>query len=160
MKAKDDLFWLAQARHYATKSKDPSTKVGCLLVRPDGTLASAGFNGFPRGIHDTDERLNDRDTKLRLTLHAEINALHFAVENVHGFTAYCTFAPCVNCALSLIQRGIIRVVYPVVLNSRWAESQAEAEALFREAGMQVSPIDLDGLLPQAEDNIPIYSESG
>lgn len=137
----DDHFWMAQAVHYATKSKDPSTKVGCVIVRPNGTMASAGRNGFPRGIADLPERLNDRDTKIELTLHAEINALHFALEDVTGATAYCTFAPCINCSLSLIQRGIARVVYPPFkLEDRWGKSQAKSCSILSEAKVELTAL--------------------
>lgn len=136
--AKDDhQFWLEQAIHYASRSKDPSTKVGCVIVRPDGTMASAGRNGFPRGIEDQLGRLNDRETKIRLTIHAEMNALHFAREDITGSTAYCTFAPCEHCAIHMIQRGVKRVVWPFAPPiERWIESQKRSEALFEEAGVE------------------------
>src|ERR1700677_378614 len=56
-------------------SKDPNTRVGAVIVGPDREIRSTGFNGFPRGIDDTPERLNDRDTKLKLVVHAEMNAI-------------------------------------------------------------------------------------
>lgn len=138
MQKNDDQFWLEQAFHYASRSKDPSTKVGCLIVRTDGTLASAGRNGFPRKIADLPERLNDRELKYRFTIHAEMNALHFAREDITGATAYCTFAPCEKCAPHLIQRGVARVVFPEAPPvERWAESQAFSLSLFEEAGVEV-----------------------
>lgn len=142
----EDRFWLEQALHYATRSKDPSTKVGCIIVRPDGTLASSGRNGFPRRIADLPERLNDRPVKQRLTIHAEMNALHFAREDVTGATLYSTFAPCENCAIHIIQRGIARVVFPAVhVNKDWQESQDRSLALFEEAGITVHSVDLECL---------------
>lgn len=134
-------FWINQAIHYSTQSKDPSTKVGCVIVRADGTLASAGVNGFPRGIADTPERLNDRPVKYGLTIHAELNALHFATENLTGARLYATFAPCESCALHIIQRGISEVYYPETHdNSRWLDSQERALALFAEAGVKTFPV--------------------
>ena len=140
----DDQFWLAQAQHYASRSKDPSTKVGCLIVRPNGTMASAGRNGFPRKIADLPERLVDRETKHRLTIHAEMNALHFANENLEGATLYSTFAPSEHCAIHIIQRGIARVVYPNSHdNVAWAESQARSLALFIEADIAIHACDME-----------------
>lgn len=139
----DDQFWLEQAIHYASKSKDPSTKVGCVIVRPDGTMASAGRNGFPRKIADSPERLNNREVKHRLTIHAEMNALHFATESVVGATLYSTFAPCEYCAIHIIQRGITRVVFPYAhINESWLESQNRSLALFEEAGVVVTAFPL------------------
>lgn len=57
-----DRHFLRLAAEHARMSKDPSTKVGAVIVGPDREIRSAGFNGFPRGIEDTDERLHDRET--------------------------------------------------------------------------------------------------
>src|ERR1039457_4733777 len=93
-------------------SKDPSTKVGCVIADSDHAQLSEGFNGFPRGIAD-DERLHQREIKYRLIVHAEANAIAAAARNGHGLkgaTAYVTFCPCPQCAALLIQAGIVRVV--------------------------------------------------
>ncbi len=136
-----DEFWLGQAANYSTQSKDPSTKVGCVIVRPNRTLASAGVNGFPRKIADTEERLHNREVKYRIVIHAEMNALHSALEDLTGSTLYCTFAPCAACAPHIIQRGITRVVFPANHeNDRWIENQQHSIELFREAGVAVVPV--------------------
>ena len=57
MSNKWDLRFLELARHISDWSKDPSTKVGCVVVGPDREIRSTGFNGFPRGIKDDDDRL-------------------------------------------------------------------------------------------------------
>jgi dCMP deaminase len=140
-----DDFWLGMAWKYAQEgSKDPSTRVGCVIVRPDRTPCSWGTNGFPQGIADTPERLNDRDTKLDLTVHAETNAFLFAPERVVGYTMYTTFAPCIRCAANIVQAKIARVVFPPAEasgNPRWIEQQGRSIALFREAGIDVSIVD-------------------
>ncbi len=66
-----DRRFIELARHIAGWSKDPSTKVGCVIVNSDRTIASIGYNGLPRGVIDTPERLGLRDAKLAMTLHAE-----------------------------------------------------------------------------------------
>ena len=63
MLSKWDERFIELARLVAAWSKDPSTKVGAVIVRPDRTVASVGFNGFARGVDDTEERLNDRALK-------------------------------------------------------------------------------------------------
>lgn len=137
-------FWLKMAKHYAEEgSKDPSTKVGCVIVRPDRTPASWGVNGFPMGIEDTDERLNDRDLKLALTIHAEQNAFNFLRERADGYTLYSTFAPCVKCAVQIIQNGIKTVVFYTSDNPRWRDEQARSVELFKEAGLHVLQVHPD-----------------
>ena len=78
MSEKWDGRFLSLATHIANWSKDPSTKVGCVVVGPDREIRSTGFNGFPRGIADTDERLSDRELKSPLICHAEENAIMHA----------------------------------------------------------------------------------
>lgn len=106
----DDWF-LDRAADWATRSKDPSTQCGAVIVAPDKTVVSTGYNGFPRRIHDDPELLHDRDEKLRRMVHAEINAI---LNNPSRF-ARCSlytypFPPCVHCAAIICQTGIIRVV--------------------------------------------------
>ena len=69
-----DRYFLDLALLNAQMSKDPSTKVGAVIVGPDREVRSMGFNGFPRGIADTRERLECREVKLDLVVHAEMNA--------------------------------------------------------------------------------------
>lgn len=50
-----DRYFIKMAMLVASKSKDPSTKVGCVIVGPDNEVRSTGFNGFPRGVTETAE---------------------------------------------------------------------------------------------------------
>lgn len=45
-------YYLNMAKFVATKSKDESTKVGCVIVGPDYEVRSTGYNGFPRDVID------------------------------------------------------------------------------------------------------------
>ena len=56
MSGKWDVRFIELAKHISLWSKDPSTKVGCVVVGEDREIRSTGFNGFPRGIDDDDER--------------------------------------------------------------------------------------------------------
>ena len=78
MSEKWDRRFLELAEHISTWSKDPSTKVGCVVVGEDREIRSTGFNGFPRGIEDDAERLEDREQKYPLICHAEENAIMHA----------------------------------------------------------------------------------
>jgi dCMP deaminase len=133
-----DQRFLDLAHHVATWSKDPSTKVGAVLVGTDKRQVALGYNGFPRGIADSTYRLADRDSKLRYTIHAERNVLDNAHFPTQGATLYCTHPPCTSCALSIISKGIHRVVSSPMSSefaSRWGAETFLSRDLFREAGV-------------------------
>jgi dCMP deaminase len=133
-----DSFFLGMAEYVSRKSKDPSTKVGAVIVRPDNTVASVGYNGLPRGVADTPERLQNREIKYEIIVHAEENALLFAREPVHGYTIYVwPFHPCSRCAGKLIQAGISRVITVDSDTDRWNASFSLATHILREAGVEV-----------------------
>ena len=94
------------AHHVSNWSQDPSTQVGACIVNDDKQVLSLGFNGFPRGVNDSDERYNDRSTKHLFVCHAERNALDNAPHSVEGCTMYVPLLPCNECAKSIIQNGI------------------------------------------------------
>lgn len=133
-----DGRFLGLASHISQWSKDPSTKVGCVVVGPDREIRSTGFNGFPRGIEDQIERLADRALKYPLICHAEENAIMHAARigvALKGCIAYVTWPPCTRCARSLIQAGIREVVYPdcASIPDRWREDFELSSAMFAEA---------------------------
>ncbi len=135
------------ARHISGWSKDPSTKVGCVVVGPDREIRSTGFNGFPRGIEDSECRLTDRALKYPLICHAEENAIMHAARigvALKGCTAFVTWPPCTRCARSLVQAGVSRVVYPADLEipERWREDFETSGAIMREAGLRVDDVSL------------------
>ena len=98
------------AEHVAEWSKDPSTKVGCVIVDKQNRVVSLGFNGFPRGIKDLPTRYKNKETKYLFVAHAERNALDNAPLSVEGCTLYSPLLPCNECAKSIIQKGIKKVV--------------------------------------------------
>jgi len=126
----DYYFRLCDAN--AAKSKDPSTKVGAVIVRPDRTIASMGWNGFPRGVTDEYE---DREHKLLRTVHAELNAILNAREPLHGYTIYVSpLFPCSNCAAAIIQSGVTCVIARMGQpREEWAKSFTAARDMFRQA---------------------------
>lgn len=135
-----DERFLELAQVVAGWSKDPSTGTGCVIVRPDRSVATVGYNGFARGVDDTPERLNDRPTKYAMTVHAEVNAIIAAREPLHGCTAYVyPWFPCSPCAAAVIQAGIVRLVAPQATSEqweRWGDSWRMAEGMLSEAGVQ------------------------
>ena len=142
MASKWDLRFIDLARHISEWSKDPSTKVGCVIVGEDREIRSTGFNGFPRGIDDTSERLEDRNQKYPMICHAEENAIMHAARigvSLKGTMAYVTWPPCSRCTRSLIQAGVSEVVYPsnVQIPDRWQSDFDIASEMMSKAGIIV-----------------------
>lgn len=134
-------YFVEMARLAASKSKDPSTKVGCVIVGPDMEVRATGFNGFARGVSDDVARYEDKDGKLHLMVHAEANAIAAAARvgtSLKGCTAIVTKHPCPQCAALLIQSGVEVVVSPAPEDgSRWQEANMVAQRQFAEAGVRV-----------------------
>lgn len=112
-----DKFYMEFAKLASMKSKDPSTKVGAVLVN-DKRILSIGYNGPPRAFPDemlfsNDPQLDIKD-KNNYMVHAEQNAvLNYggSLKDLQDATLYVTVSPCNECAKILIQLGISTVVY-------------------------------------------------
>jgi len=147
-----DARFLELARHISGWSKDPSTKVGCVVVGPDREIRSTGFNGFPRGIEDNPDRLANREMKYPLVCHAEENAIMHAARigvALKGCIAYVTWPPCTRCARSLIQAGIREIVYPadLAIPDRWVDDFRISTEMLAEAGLSVRGVAISSASP-------------
>jgi dCMP deaminase len=149
------VYYLDIARLCAMKSKDPSTKVGAVLVQYDWSSNSPmreflGYNGFPRRIKDTPERLANRELRLALTLHAEENALIKAGRDAEGGVMYVWCDPqwdapctCAGCAIRQAQyRTRMLVSWRGNTPDRWKESQKLSHQILQEAGIDYYGIDI------------------
>lgn len=157
MSDKWDLRFLELSFLVSKWSKDPSTQTGAVIVRPDKTVCSLGYNGFPRGIRDSSERLQDRSQKYRLTVHGEMNAILTAQEPVKGYTLYTTpFISCERCAMHVIQAGIAKCVAPTPSKdvlARWGEHVVHVRNMYMEAGITLIEIPWDhGIKDEEIDN--------
>jgi dCMP deaminase len=117
-----DIRFLKLAREVASWSKDPSTQTGAVIVRPDRTIASVGFNGFPMKMGDAGYRYQNRADKYERIVHCEMNAILFSREPLKDYTLYTW--PCVSCdrcAVHVIQSGISRVVS--IETSEWFKAR-------------------------------------
>lgn len=145
MNEKWDTRFIALAKHVGQWSHDPSTKCGAIVVRPDKTIASLGFNGFPRGIEDRLDRYADRTIKLQYVVHAELNGILNAREPVKGYTLYTwPLPPCDRCTMHIIQAGIARAVSVKAspeAELRWADSFRLSRSAFQEAGVEMTILD-------------------
>ena len=134
-----DERYLQLADCVATWSKDPSRKIGAIAIGSKGQVLAQGYNGFPRGVEDTEERYNDRPTKYKMVVHAEENVIYNATYNgvsLDGATLYVTGLPtCSDCAKGVIQVGIKKVIMRAECPDLWIDSWNLTQQLFKEAGV-------------------------
>jgi len=143
-----DQYFIEMAELVASKSKDPSTKVGCVIVGEGNVILSTGFNGFPRGVDETDPSRWERPAKYERVAHGEGNAVFSAARNgvkLLGARAYLNWAPtpCLECTKALIQAGIVEIIGPdrsFTLNKDW--KFAVSESMLAEAGVKLRRVPL------------------
>lgn len=143
-----DMRFIELAKHFATWSKDPSTKVGCVVVdEASRRVLSHGYNGFPQGVEDLTDRYQERAQKYRYVVHADQNAIYTASRlgvSLVGATMYLNAPPCHECMKGIIQAGIKRVVWPEdnPLRGRveWSTSMMTAQQMAEEAGVKMGAI--------------------
>lgn len=130
------------AKHIATWSKDPSRKIGAVAVGSKGQILAQGYNGFPRGIEDTNERLVNREEKYKYVVHAEMNVIYNASHSgvsLDGSELYVYGLPvCSECAKGILQVGIKRVYILVdeEIPEIWLDSWNRTRGMFEEAGIE------------------------
>lgn len=138
--------YIALAKETASWSKDPSRKVGAVAVSTKGQVLATGYNGFPRGIFDTQERYNDRSVKYKYVVHAEMNCIYNATYNGVSLDGASMFVwglpPCSECAKGIIQVGIKAVYYSTEENipDQWLASLQLTDEMFTEVGITIRNI--------------------
>jgi len=130
-----DDHWLNIASVWAKLSKDPSTKVGGVIVTPDNRQSSAGYNGLPRGVKETPDKW-ERPTKYEWVIHAELNAVMNCPFDTYGCSVYTTITPCHKCMEHMRNAGIQRVIYAeeyerLTHKDIWLEVAAEFEEVYQ-----------------------------
>jgi len=136
MSEKWDLRYLELAKLVSTWSKDPRKQVGAVIVE-DQYVRGVGFNGFPRHIDDEQALLDNRELKLQLIVHAEVNSILAA--RGRGDTCYVwPQEPCPQCAGLLIQAGIRRVVTSKMYDMVTSWNRDMACRVLSQAGVEVS----------------------
>lgn len=134
------------AKEISTWSKDPSTKVGAVLVDSQNRVVSLGYNGFARGVYDHPDRYEDRELKYKIVLHAEENALYSSHTKDFGDCVMVTYPlpPCPLCASRLLQNGIKKILMPRIdtIDLRHAGNSNLSHLLLEEAGAKIETYDL------------------
>jgi dCMP deaminase len=138
----DELF-MRMVYLTATKSKDPSSKIGSVIVK-DNRVISTGYNGFPIGVSDSHDRYLNRELKYKYVVHAEHNSIltaaRFGISTL-GSTLYTNGLPCNNCMKSIIQSGIHEVVihslWPEMKHSDWEDLSKISNTMMQESGIKL-----------------------
>ena len=106
-----DEYFMEITKSVARKSKDPSSKMGCVIVDANNRVISLGYNGMLQGADESKMTLTERPMKYYFAIHSEMNALIFAHQDLTGCTLYNRVATCENCLKYCLQAGIKRFVY-------------------------------------------------
>jgi dCMP deaminase len=139
-----DEYFIRGVRWVASKSKDPRTQVGCLIVSPENETLITCFNGLPRGVEDTPERY-ERPLKDRYVVHSESNGIALAAKRgiaICGCSMFISLPPCCRCSGEIMQAGIVEVVVDGVREQEWfspryTEECAAAEEILKERGVLI-----------------------
>lgn len=142
-----DQYFMSMTYLVSMKSKDPSTRIGAVIVGPDHEIRSTGYNGLPRGLDDDQPQRSERPEKLFWYEHGERNAIYNAARMgiaLKDCTMYTQGVPCADCARAVIQAGIRRVIVDKriemekdVGGSKWSESCKRSRVMFEEAGVEL-----------------------
>jgi dCMP deaminase len=141
-----DQYFISMCYLVAMKSKDPSTKVGCVIVGEDNEVVSTGFNSFPRLLNDNVPERAVRPLKHVFIEHAERNAIANAARigaSTKNCKMYMMWCPCVECARMVIQSGVKEIIvhkeFPGNLNhaGHWQESLIHGEQMLQECGVNL-----------------------
>lgn len=119
-------YFMSIAKAVAQKSKDPSTKVGTVIVDPSNRVVSTGYNGFVAGC-DESVLSYERPEKYLYVIHSEVNAILQAKINLDGCKMFTTFSPCVNCLKHILQSGVRHIYYEdssIMRRTSFAENKA------------------------------------
>jgi len=155
-----DQYFMNLVYLIAMRSHDPKTHVGAVIVKPDNSIVSTGYNAFPYGVIDCwreeckdklcEKCRTERPYKYFFFSHGESNAVLLAARNGHSTTGcrmYTNGIPCTNCAKAVIQAGIIEVItdkqWTTDANSKWKEEAEISKQMFFEASVKLREIDVN-----------------
>lgn len=158
-----DEYFMLLAKLSAARSKDPSTKVGTVIVREDNRILSIGYNGAPNGFEDEnfpwEKEGEELETKYPYVCHAELNAVlnyHGSRNDLLGAKIYVSLFPCNECAKIIIQSGIKEVVY---LSNKYQDTNNNKASLrlFKECGVIIRKLEF---VDKLEVNIDLEADTG
>lgn len=108
-----DDYFMALAFFVASRSKDPDTQHGAILVHENSHMPVGwGYNGPPKSVIDTELDWS-RPHKYPFIIHAEMNAIdnNFNKADFDETILYVTGPPCSKCMIQLAKKKIKKVIY-------------------------------------------------
>jgi len=140
------IKYMKLAKCFAEFSKDPSTKVGCVILAEDSNhVLSMGYNGMPRKVNDTMESRWEKPQKYLFVAHAESNAISQAARTgtpLNNSIAIVTLFPCADCSKSLIQAGIKEIItFKPKYNPQWLNHFHVSKQMLDEAEIEITFLD-------------------
>ena len=150
-----DRYFMLLALLAATRSKDPSSNIGAIIVSPStegDVVRSTGYNGFPAGVNDSISVRYERPIKYLWFEHAERNAIYACARSgtsTQGCRIYTNSIPCADCTRAIIQAGIshlfIALQWPTTFSqSVTADYNAKTHIanMLQEAGIGLNALDM------------------
>lgn len=145
-----DTYFMQLAKTVSLRSKDPNTQLGCVIVGPDKTIRSTGYNSFVRGLNDNVPERYERPEKYWWIEHAERNAIYNAKCSLEGCTIYLPSLPCIDCTKAIVSVGITEIVNSRQHTESWIKHAAHYKdhidrmyVMLEECGVKMRSIDFD-----------------
>lgn len=143
-----DEYFMLQAMLAAFKSKDPSTKVGCVFVDKNNHQVTMGYNGFIAGIDETkipwgkDKSLPLEYQKYGYVVHSEANAILHTNQSLEGTKVYVTLFPCHECAKLIASSKVKEVIY---LSDKHKETESTriSKKIFKLSGVKIKQLEIN-----------------
>lgn len=125
-----DEYFLNIAHAVSLRAKCRRRSVGAVIVDNENRILSTGYAGFPSGLPDCLDGACPRGLSKKgeippdapyenpntagycPSIHAEMNAVHYARTNLNNCIIYITDKPCPGCQKQLAAVGIIKAVWP------------------------------------------------
>lgn len=106
-----DKYFLGIAKAVSLRATCPRASVGAVIVDQDNRVVSTGYNGSPPGLFDCmDAGCVIEEDHCQRAIHAEVNAVVFARQNLRGCTLYLYHSggsgPCRECQKVLAAAGV------------------------------------------------------
>jgi len=131
-----------------SRSDDPDTQVGAVIIDARGSLLGVSANELPIGVKVAEERLTKPEKYLYIE-HAERGAIYDAARrgnSLEGADMVVTMFPCADCARAIISSGI-RLLWTRPLSPERAARKPEvyeaSKAMLKEAGVAVHYLEKD-----------------
>ena len=132
----------------ASRSKDPSTKVGANFKSISNGIPthpiSFGYNGMPRGLNDDHPERNERPEKYLWYEHAERNAIYNAARPIlQDKIIFVSHFPNMESARGIVSSGISEVVTDLSTYDKNDSMTKRVVQLFEETGVKLELLDLN-----------------